>query len=226
MSIEDMIKNIVMESDMYSQAVTLSVMFTIIANLTVALLMGLIIYYIYKRFFQGVVYSRSFSMTLVGMCVLTCMITLVISTNVVISLGMVGALSIVRYRTAVKDPSDLLYLFWTITTGITIGASMYILAIIETIIMICLIALFYARTLYMKSYIMILHSTGNCEKEIDECLKDIRYSIKSNVLRKENIEITILLSCKENDIAFVEEVCALSAVKDVTFVEYTGEYQG
>ncbi len=221
-----MIKKIVMESEMYSQAVSLSVMFTIIANLTIALLTGLIIYYIYRRFFRGVVYSRSFSMTLVGMCVLTCMITLVISTNVVISLGMVGALSIVRYRTAVKDPSDLLYLFWTITTGITIGASMYVLAIIDTIVMVCLIALFYAKTLYMKSYIMILHGTGKCEKEIEECLSEIRYSIKSKMLREEDVEITILLSCKENDIAFVEDVCALGAVKDVIFVEYTGRYQG
>lgn len=73
--------------------------------------MGILIYCVYKRFFIGVVYSRSFAVTLVGMCVLTCMVTLAISTNVVISLGMVGALSIVRYRTAVKDPLGLLYLF-------------------------------------------------------------------------------------------------------------------
>ena len=85
-------------------------------SLLVALAMGILIYCVYKRFFTGVVYSRSFAVTLVGMCVLTCMVTLAISTNVVISLGMVGALSIVRYRTAVKDPLDLLYLFWAITT--------------------------------------------------------------------------------------------------------------
>ena len=96
-------------------------------SLLVALAMGILIYYVYKRFFTGVVYSRSFAVTLVGMCVLTCMVTLAISTNVVISLGMVGALSIVRYRTAVKDPLDLLYLFWAITTGITAGAGMYAL---------------------------------------------------------------------------------------------------
>ena len=96
-------------------------------SLLVALAMGILIYYVYKRFFTGVVYSRSFAVTLVAMCVLTCMVTLAISTNVVISLGMVGALSIVRYRTAVKDPLDLLYLFWAITTGITAGAGMYAL---------------------------------------------------------------------------------------------------
>lgn len=77
---------------------------------------------VYKKFYSGVVFSRSFAVTLVGMCVLTCMVTLAISTNIVISLGMVGALSIVRYRTAVKDPMDLLYLFWSITTDVTAGA--------------------------------------------------------------------------------------------------------
>ena len=102
--------------------------------------MGILIYYVYKRFFTGVVYSRSFAVTLVGMCVLTCMVTLAISTNVVISLGMVGALSIVRYRTAVKDPLDLLYLFWAITTGITAGAGMYALVRLTAVVIVVMIA--------------------------------------------------------------------------------------
>ena len=90
--------------------------------LLVALIVGIVIYCVYRRFYTGVVYSRSFAVTLVGMCVLTCMVTLAISTNIVISLGMVAALSLVRYRTAVKDPMDLLYLFWAITSGIAAGA--------------------------------------------------------------------------------------------------------
>ena len=105
-------------------------------SLLVALAMGILIYCVYKRFFTGVVYSRSFAVTLVGMCVLTCMVTLAISTNVVISLGMVGALSIVRYRTAVKDPLDLLYLFWSITTGITAGAGMYALVGLAAVVIV------------------------------------------------------------------------------------------
>lgn len=97
--------------------------------LLAALAMGVLIYWVYQRFYAGVIFSRSFAMTLVGMSVLTCMVTLAISSNVVISLGMVGALSIVRFRTAVKDPLDLLYLFWSITAGITTGAGMYLLAV-------------------------------------------------------------------------------------------------
>ena len=104
--------------------------------LLAALAMGVLIYWVYQRFYAGVIFSRSFAMTLVGMSVLTCMVTLAISSNVVISLGMVGALSIVRFRTAVKDPLDLLYLFWSITAGITTGAGMYLLAVAASAVMI------------------------------------------------------------------------------------------
>lgn len=226
MSVKDMIKKSVLESDMYSQVISTSTILTIMVDLVVALIMGLLIYYVYKKYFQGVVYSRSFAMTLVGMCVLTCMVTLAISTNVVISLGMVGALSIVRYRTAVKEPSDLLYLFWSITTGITIGASMYILAISAAIVMICLIALFHARVLSLRSYILIMHTTGDCDTEIESCIKDLRHSLKSKILRKEETEITVQMTCKETELGFAEKLRSLDKVKDVTLVEYTGEYHG
>ena len=115
MSVKDTIKKSVLESGTFAQYDMLKIMLA----MTIALLMGCLIYMVYKKFYSGVVFSRSFAVTLVGMCVLTCMVTLAISTNIVISLGMVGALSIVRYRTAVKDPMDLLYLFWSITTGIS-----------------------------------------------------------------------------------------------------------
>ena len=98
--------------------------------LLVALIVGIVIYCVYRRFYTGVVYSRSFAVTLVGMCVLTCMVTLAISTNIVISLGMVGALSIVRYRTAVKDPMDLLYLFLGDHVWYCGGRGMYVLVIV------------------------------------------------------------------------------------------------
>ena len=139
MSVKDTIKKSVLESGTFAQYDMLKIMLA----MTIALLMGCLIYMVYKKFYSGVVFSRSFAVTLVGMCVLTCMVTLAISTNIVISLGMVGALSIVRYRTAVKDPMDLLYLFWSITTGITAGAEMYPLvwgaAIIMIVMLTCLL---------------------------------------------------------------------------------------
>lgn len=122
MSVQDMIKKSVLESGMFSQYDIPK----ILAALAVALILGSVIYLVYQKFYVGVIFSRSFAVTLVGMTVLTCMVTLAISSNIVISLGMVGALSIVRFRTAIKDPMDLLYLFWAITSGITAGAGMYV----------------------------------------------------------------------------------------------------
>ena len=141
MSVKDMIKKSVLESGVFDQYNISSILVALVA----ALALGILIFLVYRRFYTGVIYSRTFAVTLVGMTVLTCMVTLAISTNVVISLGMVGALSIVRFRTAVKDPMDLLYLFWAITTGITAGAGMYVLALIAAAIMILMIILFYSR---------------------------------------------------------------------------------
>ena len=133
MSTKDFIKKSVLNAFTQYDAPKLAV------ALLAALALGILIYLVYRKFYTGVVYSRSFAVTLVGMCVLTCMVTLAISTNVVISLGMVGALSIVRFRTAVKDPLDLLYLFWSITTGITAGAGMYALGLVTAVVMIGMI---------------------------------------------------------------------------------------
>ena len=120
MSVKDMIKKSVLESGAFTNYDVPRILTALVA----ALLLGALIYLVYRKFYAGVGFSRTFAVTLVGMTVLTCMVTLAISTNVVISLGMVGALSIVRFRTAIKDPMDLLYLFWAITTGITGRAGM------------------------------------------------------------------------------------------------------
>ena len=141
MSIQDFIKNSILESGAFDGASLTS----IVLGLVTAVLMGAVIYFVYSKFYVGVIYSRSFAITLVGMTALTAMVTLAISTNIVISLGMVGALSIVRFRTAVKDPLDLLYLFWAITTGITAGAGMYLLVVVTAAVMIIMILIFYNK---------------------------------------------------------------------------------
>lgn len=137
MSINDVLKN------SFVSSYTGDDLGQILLSLVVSIIMGAVIYLIYRQFFTGVVFSRSFAVTLVGMTILTCMVTLAISTNIVISLGMVGALSIVRYRTAIKDPMDLLYIFWAITTGITVGAGMYLLAMVAAVVMVALFYIFY-----------------------------------------------------------------------------------
>lgn len=132
----------------------------ILAALAVALILGSVIYLVYQKFYVGVIFSRSFAVTLVGMTVLTCMVTLAISSNIVISLGMVGALSIVRFRTAIKDPMDLLYLFWAITSGITAGAGMYALTLLTAVIIILMITLFYHKQQNGRIYIAVIHYHG------------------------------------------------------------------
>lgn len=227
MSVQDVIKKSILESDMYNQAISASTILTILVDLFVALAMGLLIYSVYKRFYKGVVYSRNYAITLVGMTVLTCMVTLAISTNIVISLGMVGALSIVRYRTAIKEPLDLMYMFWAITTGITVGASMYILAVIAAVIMLVLILIFSRSVSGGRAYMMVVHYQGDdAGDEIVRQLGRVKYTVRSKVLRGADAELTVQLRCKSDNMVFVERIRDLAGVNDVTLLEFNGEYHG
>lgn len=199
----------------------------IILSMALALVMGLFIYKIYQIYFGGVVFSRSFATTLVGMSVLTCMLTVAISTNIVISLGMVGALSIVRYRTAIKDPMDLLYLFWAISVGITSGAGMYPLVIAASLIMVILIHILYHRQRKGMIYIMVVHYQSEITgDEILRTMKKIRYQLKSKMLRGELTEMTLEVYTRSDNTVFLEKIRAIENVKDVTLIQYNGEYHG
>ena len=223
MSIQDMIKKSVLESGVFDSfnAPKMAI------SLIVALLLGAVIYMVYSKFYVGVIFSRSFAVTLVGMTLLTCMVTLAISTNIVISLGMVGALSIVRFRTAVKDPMDLLYLFWAITTGITSGAGMYVLALIAAAIMILMIILFYSRQQRGRIYIAVIHYSGDeAGDEVIRCFGKRKYFIKSKTMRKEKTEMAVEIFCKQTDMDFMEKIRAIEHVDDVTLIQYNGEYHG
>lgn len=223
MSVKDMIKKSVLESGVFDQYNISSILVALVA----ALALGILIFLVYRRFYTGVIYSRTFAVTLVGMTVLTCMVTLAISTNVVISLGMVGALSIVRFRTAVKDPMDLLYLFWAITTGITSGAGMYVLALIAAAIMILMIILFYSRQQRGKIYIAVIHYSGDeAGDEVIRCFGKRKYFIKSKTMRKEKTEMAVEIFCKQADMDFMEKIRAIEHVDDVTLIQYNVEYHG
>lgn len=223
MSVKDMIKKSVLESGVFDQYNISSILVALVA----ALALGILIFLVYRRFYTGVIYSRTFAVTLVGMTVLTCMVTLAISTNVVISLGMVGALSIVRFRTAVKDPMDLLYLFWAITTGITSGAGMYVLALLAAAIMILMIILFYSRQQRGKIYIAVIHYSGDeAGDEVIRCFGKRKYFIKSKTMRKEKTEMAVEIFCKQADMDFMEKIRAIEHVDDVTLIQYNGEYHG
>lgn len=223
MSVKDMIKKSVLESGAFTNYDVPG----ILTALAAALLLGALIYLVYRKFYAGVVFSRTFAVTLVGMTVLTCMVTLAISTNVVISLGMVGALSIVRFRTAIKDPMDLLYLFWAITTGITAGAGMYVLALLAAAIMILMIVLFYYKQQRGKIYIAVIHYTGDqAGDEVIRCFGKRKYFVKSKTMRKEKTEMAVELYCRQNDMDFMEKIRSIEDVEDVTLIQYNGEYHG
>ena len=226
MSVKDMIKKSVLESAVYNQSMASGTYVTIVVDMIVALIIGFIIYKIYKRFFAGVVYSRFFAVTLIGMTVLTCMVTLAISTNIVISLGMVGALSIVRYRTAIKEPLDIMYLFWAITEGITIGASMYILASIGMLVMLIVVIGMSKMKENRGAFVMIVHLNDDAAKEkILDVLKSYVYSVKNSILREDTTELTIQIDMNKDD-GIAEKVRAISGVNDVALIQYNGEYHG
>ena len=219
MSTKDFIKKSVLNTFTQYDAPKLAV------ALLAALVLGILIYLVYRKFYTGVVYSRSFAVTLVGMCVLTCMVTLAISTNVVISLGMVGALSIVRFRTAVKDPLDLLYLFWSITTGITAG--MYALGLVTAAVMIVMIDLFSHWQAKGRVYIAVIHYVGmEAGDNIVRALGRIKFVVKSKTMRSENTEMAVEVFCKDPNVEFADRIRAVEGVQDVTLIQYNGEYHG
>ena len=223
MSVQDFIKKSILESGVYD-GVTLT---NAALGLLTALVMGALIYFVYRKFYTGVIFSRSFAITLIGMTVLTAMVTLAISSNIVISLGMVGALSIVRFRTAVKDPMDLLYLFWAITTGITSGAQMYVLVLVAAVVMVVMIMLFYHKQQNGRIYILVVHYVGdNAGDDVVRALGKIKYFIKSKTLHKDKTEMAIEVFCKNNDTFFMEKIREINGVLDSTLIQYNGEYHG
>ncbi len=223
MSVQDFIKKSILESGAFDGASLTN----IALGLVTAVLMGAVIYFVYSKFYVGVIYSRSFAITLVGMTVLTAMVTLAISTNIVISLGMVGALSIVRFRTAIKDPFDLLYLFWAITTGITSGAGMYLLVLVTAAVMIGMIILFYFKQQKGRIYIAVVHYLGDeAGDNVIRAFGKMKYFIKSKTVRKGKTELAIEVYCKNNDTFFLEKIRDIEGVEDATLIQYNGEYHG
>ena len=225
MSINDIIKKSFV--NLFDTKVTIDSILQMAGIMLFSLLVGLLICFIYGKFYRGVVYNRSFAITLVGMCVMTSMVTVAISTNIVISLGMVGALSIVRYRTAIKEPLDLLYLFWAITSGITTGAKMYPLVILGFIVMMIILVIFNRKSGGKKLYVAVIHYSGDeAEPEIRKALQSNKYRIKSKTMRGDKTELALEVLATNQSVAFAEKLRMIEGVLDVTTIQYDGEYHG
>ena len=211
----------------FDLAGALATLTPIILALLVSFFLGMLIYYVYKRSFRGVVYNEAFALTLSVMTILTTMITLAISSNIALSLGMVGALSIVRYRTAIKDPMDILFLFWAVGTGITVGAKLHYLALVGAIIVILLFLTLNRKVISNDVYILIIHYSGeDVGEELRRIMRSMRYQIKSKTVRKSDVELAVEVVVKGDNTVFMDAIKNLPSVNDVALIQYTGQFNG
>lgn len=192
-----------------------------------AVIVGLLIFWVYKKTFTGILYSSGFALTLIGLTLVTTLVIIAVTSNVVLSLGMVGALSIVRFRTAIKEPMEIVFLFWSIAVGIVIGAGMIPLAVLGSVIIGIILLIFVNRKNVENAYILVL----NCENEeaentAAELLKNTvkKYRIKSKTVNADGIELTTELKIKDDKMAFVNQMNKITGVKNATLVSYNGVY--
>lgn len=218
--------NDVFKSSFLESVSEFSVLDTILA-LCLALLIGLFIFVIYKKTLTGVMYSDSFALTLVGLSLVTTLVILAVTSNVVLSLGMVGALSIVRFRTAIKEPVEIVFLFWAIAVGIVLGAGLIPLALIGSA-MIGLILLFFAnRKVKDNPYILVVNCRDEAaESFLQEILKKEtqHYITKSKTITTAGIEMTMELRSKNASTDFVNRIAEIPGVENTTLVSYNGDY--
>ena len=199
----------------------------IVIGMAASLIIGLFIFVIYKKTFAGVMYSTSFAMTLVGLSLVTTLVIMAVTSNVVLSLGMVGALSIVRFRAAIKEPMEIVYLFWAIAAGIVVGAGMIPLAALGSIVIGGILALFANRSLHDGVYLLVVScATQKAEEAALQLLKDSvkRYVVKAKTVNAGGIELTAELRMKDASTAFVNQMNEISEVENATLVSYNGEY--
>jgi len=200
-----------------------------ILTIILAFGIGLFIFYVYKKTYQGVMYSSSFGVTLIALTMITSQVILAVTSNVVLSLGMVGALSIVRFRTAIKEPLEIAFLFWSIASGIILAAGMIPLAIIGSVIIGLILILFVNKKAHFNPYIIVLSCNSNeAEKNAHAFLKSKteRLIVKSKSVQRGLIEINMEIRLKDDNTDFINELSSMIGVNSAVLVSYNGEYMG
>lgn len=226
LTFQDIIKKSVLNAGQYLQPYSMDTILKALLYIALALVAGLLLFWLYKKTYAGVVYSRTFAVSLIGMTVLTCAIIITIQSNVVLSLGMVGALSIVRYRTAVKDPMDLLYLFWAVANGIAIGAGMVFIALIVMVVMsVLLLVVKNHKGPRDEMYILLVHYNGDGVTEaVMRSLGTTPYKVLSKTIRKRDVEMAIELRMKRSSMPLLDMLRTIEGVEDASLVQYSGDY--
>ena len=190
---------------------------------------GLFIFLIYKKTFSGVMYSSSFGVTLVALTMITTLVILAVTSNIVLSLGMVGALSIVRFRTAIKEPLDIAFLFWSIAAGIVLAAGLIPLAVFGSAAIGIILLVFVNRKSYLDPYIVVLRCDGSdseqrartfLEGQVQRCV------VKSKTAQRDDVELNMEIRMKSKDTGFVNTLAGMEGVYSAVLVSYNGDYMG
>ena len=191
--------------------------------------LGMFIFLVYKKTFSGVMYSSSFGVTLVALTMITTLVILAVTSNVVLSLGMVGALSIVRFRTAIKEPLDIAFLFWSIAAGIVLAAGMIVLAVIGSVVIGIVLLIFVNKKSSDNPYIVVLNCDGHdgevrarefLEKQVSRAI------VKSKSAMKGNVELNYEVRLKGDDTDFITQLSEIEGVRSAVLVSYNGDYLG
>ncbi|MEG6614923.1 DUF4956 domain-containing protein [Peptococcaceae bacterium 1198_IL3148] len=219
--------NDIFKSSFLEKTMSFSLVDSVIA-LVVAFAVGLFIYVVYKKTFSGVIYSHTFNISLIIMTMATALIIMGIASNVLLSLGMVGALSIVRFRTPIKDPMDLVFLFWAIVSGILCGAGFIPLVTIGSV-MIGLVMVFFVNRITIENpYLLIVkYSADTVEKSVEKIIarQAKKYSLKSkSVISGEETEVTYEVRVKPNQTDFLAELSKLAGVSSAVMLSYDGNF--
>ncbi len=198
----------------------------IIFSLLLAFIISVFIVIVYKKTYSGVVYSKSFSLCIILLCMVTAMIIRTISSNLALSLGMVGALSIVRFRTAIKEPVDTVFMFWSITAGIMTGAGLYLVALIASLIIGLLYFVGYTFGFKVgKQYLFILKYDQSVEDDILKYInKNKKIKIKSKTITKNIIELTFEVEIKNNDIKLLDKFKDMEGVFSASAISYQNDF--
>ncbi len=198
-------------------------------SMVLAFAIGMFIFLIYKKTFAGVMYSSSFGVTLVALTMISTLVILAVTSNIVLSLGMVGALSIVRFRTAIKEPLDIAFLFWSIAAGIVLAAGMIPLAVFGSVIIGVILLVFANQKSHANPYIVVLRCT-NHESEAAAIAflsaQAQRCVVKSKTVQADEVEINAEVRMRSDNTDFVNAIAQMDGVRSVVLVSYNGDYMG
>ena len=197
--------------------------------LVLSFCIGLFIFLIYKKTFNGVMYSSSFGVTLIALTMITTVVILAVTSNVVLSLGMVGALSIVRFRTAIKEPLDIAFLFWSIAVGIVLASGMIPLAVIGSLIIGVILLVFVNRKSHIRPYLLVLQCDGQeSENRAKEYIIPYvqKSFVKSKTAQAGKVELNLEIRLKDDNTDFVNGLSRIKGIHSAVLVSYNGDYMG